>query len=65
MNHNIENRMNRNNSYHIESEQVNEPLSIKKLKSLLESKVLGAFSSGLGLNSFESCFIFALVNPSQ
>jgi hypothetical protein len=25
------------------------------LKSFLELKVLGAFASGLGLNSFESC----------
>ena len=26
------------------------------LKSFLELKVLGTFTSGLGLNSFESCF---------
>ena len=31
-------------------------MSIKSFKSFLELKVLGAFSSGLGLNSFESCF---------
>ena len=31
-------------------------MRIKSLKSFLELKVLGVFSSGLGLNSFESCF---------
>ena len=34
----------------------NESLSIKMLKFFLELKVLGAFASGLGFNSFESCF---------
>ena len=30
-------------------------LSINSLNSFLELKVIGAYSSGLGLNSFESC----------
>ena len=33
--------------------------ALESLKSFLEWKVLGAFSSGLGLNSFESCYFYS------
>ena len=31
-------------------------IALKASRVFLELKVLGAFASGLGLNSFESCF---------
>ena len=40
------------------------PLSIKSLEVFFELKVLGAFSSGLGLNSFESCLLYTINKES-
>ena len=39
--------------------------SIKSLKSFLELNILGAFSSGLGLNSFESCLDWEKIAISE